>query len=222
MIQTVSVAVGKQYEKEVERLLEQYPKTILITENTQGIEKSFEMSLLNGLATKCAFGTLLPSSLEGSIIFCDADLRPNTTDPLQYFSVKKDTEIAYVVYEGVWNFPKRLEAYQKAIEKVGKLNSGFLYFKDINICKDVCKKWHEEFVKRNKQHLEDPNNSTGIYDEPALIAVLAKENYKIEFLDPRWNVWDTSSIPKERAYFLQDHLDGYNMYKITPNFRNEG
>ncbi len=218
----VCVAIGKQYELEAKRLLKEYPETILITEETEGIEKSFEMPLLNGLATKCLFGTLLPKDLKGPILFCDADLFPNTSDPLQYFKVKEETEIACVIYSGNWNFPKRLEAYQNAIRKVGKINSGFLYFKNIEVCQDVCKKWHEEFVKRNQEHLENPDGSTGIYDEPALIAVLASENYIIEHLDPRWNVWDTSDTPKENAYFIQGHIGDYNMYKLTPSFRNEG
>jgi hypothetical protein len=222
-VNIVCVAVGKQYELEAQRLLKEYPQTILITEETEGIEKSFEMPLINGLATKCMFGVLLPNDLDGPIIFCDADLQPNTSNPLQYFHVQEDTEIGYVVYQGKWNFPKRLENYQKAIEKVGKINSGFLYFKNINICKEICKLWHEEYTTRMRRYFNNPEDPllTGEYDEPSLIAVMNKNNFKFEFLDPRWNVWNTSGVPKENAYFIQDHIGDYTMYQSTPTFRNE-
>tara|TARA_R110000868_G_scaffold314546_2_gene575477 strand:+ start:354 stop:1034 length:681 start_codon:yes stop_codon:yes gene_type:complete len=226
----VSVAVGKQYELEVQRLLEAYPNTIVITQRTPGIETAFSLQLLNGLATKCLFGCLLPDDSQGPVVLCDADLHPLIEDPLKQFSVKDETDVAYVIYQGKWHFPKRLEAYEKAIAKVGKINSGFVYFKNIQICKEICKEWHAEYMKRMDHHKIHPDlhmvvdypSSTGEYDEPSLIYVLDKKNYNIEYLDPRWNVWDGSPTPKAEAYFYQEHLNDWNMYKLNPSFRNEG
>jgi hypothetical protein len=219
----VSVAVGQQYELEVQRLLKAYPQTIVITERSEGIERSFDLPILNGLATKCKFGLLIPEDLKGPIIFCDADLYPVIEDPLQYFSVKPETDIAYVVYPGKWHFPPRLKDFERAIRKTGKINSGFMYFKNIDICRDVCYKWHKEYLKRMNLHLQgiEKADLTGEYDEPSLVFVLNEENYNLEFLDPRWNVWPTSNIKSSEAYFIQSHLNGWNMYKHTPGFKNE-
>lgn len=222
----VSVAVGKQYELEVQRLVNHYPQTIVITERTFGAETAFTSSILNGLATKCKFGTLLPKDLKGPIIFCDADLYPVVDNPLQYFKVKEETDIAYVVYTGSWHFPPRLKEYAKAIEKTGKLNSGFMYFKNIDVCQDVCLKWYNVYMERMDHHKINPNvklsyevNSQGEYDEPSLVFVLNKEKYNIEFLDPKWNVWD--NFDGTNAYFIQKHIGDWTMYKEIPTFRNE-
>ena len=150
----VSVAVGKQYELEVQRLVKAYPQTTVITERTPGVENTFSLSLLNGLSTKCKLGLLIPSNLKGPILFCDADLYPVVEDPLQYFQVQKETDIAYVVYSGTWHFPPRLSTFQEAIKKTGKINSGFMYFRNIEICRDVCFKWHQEYLSR-MNHLRD-------------------------------------------------------------------
>lgn len=225
----VSVAIGEQYEKEVARLVEAYPTTIVITSETAGVEKAFKMPVLNGLATKCKFGLLIPDNLKGPIIFCDADLYPVVEDPMQYFEVKPETDIAYVTYSGMWHFPERLKDFERCIQKVGKINSGFIYFKNIDICRDVCSKWHKEYLKRMDSHLlssrldlaVDNPSDAGEYDEPSLVFVVNETNYNLEFLDPRWNVWDDYSDLKKNAYFIQSHLDGKTIYEKLPNFRNE-
>ena len=214
----VSVAVGKQYELEVQRLVKHYLQTIVITERTPGVETSFDIPVLNGLATKCKFGTLIPQDIKGPVIFCDADLYPVIENPLQYFKVKEETDIAYVTYPGKWFFPKRLEKYQEAIRKTGKINSGFVYFKNIEVCRDVCAKWYKEYLKRMDMYKD---SGIGEYDEPSLVFVLYNENYNLEFLDQRWNVWDTSNCPKEEAYFVQSHLNNWSPYAVTPGFKNE-
>lgn len=212
----VSVAVGKQYELEVQRLVKAYPQTIVITEKTPGIETSFTNPLLNGLATKCMFGTLLPQDLKGPIIFCDADLYPVVNDPLQYFEVKEETDIAYVVYPGTWHFPPHLKDFEIAIRKTGKINSGFMYFKNIDVCKEICSKWHKEYLKRMNDYLTGKviGDRKGEFDEPSLILILEKENYNLEFLDQKWNVWNGSNIPKE-IYFKQSHIN-FDPYISNP------
>lgn len=223
MLNMVTVAVGAQYEMECQRLLKAYPQTIVITQRTAGVETSFQLPVLNGLATKCKFGLLLPQHLQGPILFCDADLYPVKPDPLQHFSVKPDTDVAYVIYPGVWHFPPQLKEFEKALRKTGKINSGFMYFKNIQVCKDICYKWHQEYLKRMNMHLQgiEQADLTGEYDEPSLVFVLNRENYNLEFLDPKWNVWGTSDVPQHEAYFVQQHIGGYNMYDLTPGFRND-
>jgi hypothetical protein len=223
MYNIVSVAVGMQYEKEVQRLLKAYPQTIVITQRTSGVETSFKIPVLNGLATKCKFGLLIPENLKGPILFCDADLYPVKQDPLQYLKIKPETDVAYVIYPGKWHFPPRLKDFENAIQKTGKLNSGFMYFKNIDVCRDVCHKWHNEYMKRMNMHLNgiEKADITGEYDEPSLVYVLNKESYNLEFLDDRWNVWPTSKINKQEAYFVQEHLDNYTMYALTPGFKND-
>ena len=225
----VSVAIGEQYEKEVARLTESYPSTIVITSETAGIETAFKMPLLNGLATKCKFGLLIPQNLQGPIIFCDADLYPVVENPMQYFQVKPETDVAYVTYGGTWHFPERLKDFERCIQKVGKINSGFIYFKNIDICRNVCSDWDKEYLKRMNNYLQSPAldlvidypSDAGEYDEPSLVFVLDKAKYNLEFLDPKWNAWDGCGNPKENAYFVQSHLDGNTMYNEIPNFKNE-
>lgn len=234
----VSVAIGEQYEKEVARLLEAYPQTIVITSETDGIETAFTIPTLNGLATKCKFGLLIPQDLDGPIIFCDADLHPVVEDPMQYFEVKPETDIAYVTYGGTWHFPEKLKKFEKSIQKTGKINSGFMYFKNIDICRDVCSKWHKEYLKRMShylsaesmpsdvidwtQYLDEAIPKAGEYDEPSLVFVLNETDYNLEFLDPKWNVWEMYDKSQNNAYFIQSHLDGKTMYDEIPNFNNEG
>jgi hypothetical protein len=220
----VSVAVGAQYELEVQRLTKAYPQTIVITERTPGVETFFELPLLNGLATKCKFGLLIPKDLQGPILFCDADLYPVIKNPLQYFKVKEETDIAYVVYPGIWHFPPRLKDFERAIRKTGKINSGFMYFRNIDICQDVCFKWHKKYIERMNEYLSGKveGDRKGEFDEPSLVFVLEKENYNLEFLDPKWNVWgniitvqNSLSHNISDCYFRQDHL-GWDPYIANP------
>lgn len=222
----VSVAVGAQYELEVQRLVKAYPQTIVITERTPGVETSFAMPLLNGLATKCKFGLLIPEDLKGPIIFCDADLYPVIEDPLQYFFVKDDTDIAYVPYPGKWHFPSYFKDLEDAIKKInGKINSGFMYFKNIKICREICYQWHKKYLERvelfkNQKLL---THREGEFDEPSLVLVLADSSYNIEHLNPKWNVWGNGytasfneSYSVNNVYFRQWHMGGYSPYQSYP------
>jgi hypothetical protein len=62
----------------------------------------------------------------------------------------------------------------------------------------------------------------GEFDEPALCLVLAQENYNIEFLDPKWNVWGNDitiqnniSYDIKDCYFKQSHID-WCPYEANP------
>lgn len=218
----VSVAIGKLYELEAQRLLEKYPQTILITNKTDEIETKYKIPNLNGLATKSNFANLIKENLVGPVFLCDADLFPVINDPLQFFKVKEETDIAYVVYGGTWHYPAKLKHFEEAIKKVGKINSGFIYFKNHQIAKDVCSKWYKKYKERMDEYLDGTSGDDryGEYDEPSLCLVLAEENYKLEFLDPKWNCWNTG--PKsENPMFVQKHLNGHDPYAMFPEICND-
>jgi len=217
----VSVAVGAQYELEVQRLLKSYPQTFVITERTEGIETQYSNAILNGLTTKANFANLIPSDLEGPVLLCDADLYPVVEDPLQFFSVKLETDIAYVVYGGKWHYPPKLKYFEEVVNKVGKINSGFMYFRDIEIARDVCTKWSKLYKERMDEYIfgRSGDDRKGEYDEPSLCLVLAKENYNLEFLDPKWNVWNTGPT-SDTPMFKQKHLNTWDPYAASPEICN--
>ena len=209
-MQIVIPAIGAQYELEAARMLSAYPSAMLITERTPGIETSFSIPLLNGLATKANFASFLPDDLKGPILLCDADLFPVVPDPLSAFSVKQTTDIAYVPYPGKLITP--WPDYNAALEVTSKINSGFIYFKNITIAKHVSSLWYEKYKERMNQYLSGEVNTDrkGEFDEPSLILVLSKLNYNLELLDQKWNVWD--AFQGDVAYFKQEHLSNYSPY----------
>lgn len=217
----VSVAVGKQYELEVQRLVKAYPQTIVITERTPGVETKYKQPILNGLTTKANFANLVFDNLEGPVLLCDADLYPVVENPLQYFQVKKDTDIAYVVYGGKWHYPPKLKHFEEAVNKVGKINSGFMYFKNLEVAREVCTKWSQKYRERMDDYLEgrSGDDREGEYDEPSLCLVLAEENYNLELLDPKWNIWNTGPT-SGTPMFKQKHLDTWDPYAYSPEICN--
>lgn len=219
---TASVAVGQRYEIEAQRILKEYPETFLITERSPGVETKYSVPLLNGLATKCKFGTLLPDSVDKPIIFFDADLVPMIPNPLQHFRVKDETEIAMVPYPGKWHTPD--DAFTKALQRYGNLNSGFIYFKNLKIAKDFCTLWHKKYLERIDDYLSGKikTDRTGEFDEPSLVFVLANSDYIFEPLDPKWNVWGNDmtlengcSHEVKNPYFRQMHI-GWSPYEENP------
>jgi hypothetical protein len=210
-MQIIIPAVGAQYELEALRMLNVYPNSILITERTHGVETSFDIPLLNGLATKANFGYFLPDNLEGSVLLCDADLFPVVPDPLSSFHVNPDTDVAYVPYPGRLITP--WSDYNDALEITKQINSGFIYFKDVTIAKHVSSLWYKKYKERMNQYLSGEVNTDrkGEFDEPSLILVLSKLNYNLELLDYKWNVWDP--FQGEEAYFKQQHLNNYIPYE---------
>lgn len=211
-MQIIIPAIGAQYELEALRMLNAYPDSILITERTQGIEVSFDIPLLNGLATKANFGYFLPDDLEGPVLLCDADLFPVVPDPLSSFHVNLDTDVAYVPYPGRLITP--WSDYNTALEITRQINSGFVYFKNVKIAKHISTLWYRTYIKRMNEYLTGnvDTDRKGEFDEPSLILTLSKLDYNIEFLDNKWNVWD-SAAQGEVAYFKQQHLNNYIPYE---------
>lgn len=196
-----SVAIGEQYEKEAVRL--QRTVNLPIEFFTKKSDKYIEVNpdpLINGLWHKCNFANYIDEA-EGAVVFMDADMFTLTENPFDTFKVKKSTDFAYVPYQGKWHLPDAVR--QSAFDFHGhKINSGFMYFKNLEIAKVICTKWAEELLKRPLDLIKNE------YDEWALMIALTKLNYKIELLNSKWNVWELGTeeeIKASNSIFFQSH-----------------
>lgn len=137
----------------------------------------------------------------------DADLFSLGKDLLKKFKVKKDTDIAFVPYGGKWYYPDQIR--QKAFNHFGyKINSGFIYFRNLSIAKDVCTAWANAYPERVKLYGIAPNVTKNEYDEYALMIALMDKTYKIELLSQKWNNWELKTeeeILKSDSPFFQSH-----------------
>ena len=140
----------------------------------------------------------------------DADMFTLSVNPFEDFSVNSDTDVAYVPYDGRWHLPDNIR--QEAFNYHGhKINSGFMYFRTLEIAKDICTHWQHEYLERVKLYENNtPNITKYEYDEYALMIALMKLNYKVELLDKKWNNWELSHSTKEEilnsdSIFFQSH-----------------
>lgn len=196
-----SVAIGEKYEKEAVRL--QRTVNLLIEVFTKASDNYVEVNpdpLINGLWHKCNFANYIDEADE-AVVFMDADMFTLTENPFKTFKVKKSTDFAYVPYEGKWYFPDAIR--QEAFNHHGhKINSGFMYFKNLEIAKNICTKWAEEFLKRPLHWIKNE------YDEYALMIALMNMDYKVELLDGKWNDWELGTeeeIKSSKSIFFQSH-----------------
>ena len=196
-----SVAIGEKYEKEAVRL--QRTVKLPIEVFTKSSNKYVEINpdpLINGLWHKCNFANYIEQA-EGAVVFMDADMFTLTENPFKTFKVKKSTDFAYVPYEGKWYFPDAIR--QEAFNHHGhKINSGFMYFKNLEIAKNICTKCAEEFLKRPLHWIKNE------YDEYALMIALMNMDYKVELLDGKWNDWELGTeeeIKSSKSIFFQSH-----------------
>jgi hypothetical protein len=202
-----SVAIGEQYELESERLKRTVSNEIEVfnKSNDKYIQVN-EDPLIDGLWHKCNFANYI-DEVEGAIVFMDADMFTLTENPFKNFKVKKTTDFAYVPYEGKWHLPDTIR--QEAFDYHGhKINSGFMYFKNLEIAKAICSQWQWEYLEREKLYDVDKGTSKHEYDEWALMIALTKLNYKIEVLDSKWNVWELQTkeeIKSSNSIFFQSH-----------------
>ena len=202
-----SVAIGEQYELESERLKRTVSNEIEVfnKSNDKYIQVN-EDPLIDGLWHKCNFANYI-DEVEGAIVFMDADMFTLTENPFKNFKVKKTTDFAYVPYEGKWHLPDTIR--QEAFDYHGhKINSGFMYFKNLEIAKAICSQWQWEYLEREKLYDVDKGTSKHEYDEWALMIALTKLNYKIEVLDSKWNVWELQTkeeIKTSNSIFFQSH-----------------
>lgn len=202
-----SVAIGEQYELESERLKRTVSNEIEVfnKSNDKYIQVN-EDPLIDGLWHKCNFANYI-DEVKGAIVFMDADMFTLTENPFKNFKVKKTTDFAYVPYEGKWHLPDTIR--QEAFDYHGhKINSGFMYFKNLEIAKAICSQWQWEYLEREKLYDVDKGTSKHEYDEWALMIALTKLNYKIEVLDSKWNVWELQTkeeIKTSNSIFFQSH-----------------
>lgn len=196
-----SVAIGKKYEEEAVRL--QRTVNLPIEVFTKANSKYTEVNsdpLINGLWHKTNFANYI-DDVDGPVVFMDADMFTLTGDCFKDFKVKEDIDFAYVPYLGKWFFPDAIR--QCAFDHHGhKINSGFMYFRTLEIAKNICTKWAEEFLKRPLPWIKNE------YDEYALMIALLEMEYKIELLDGKWNTWELNTeeeIKASSSVFFQSH-----------------
>ncbi len=207
----ISVAIGEQYEKEVQRLKEQIPELLVVTSRNENYEKISEDALVDGLATKTAIGKFLPTDRDGPVFFCDADLY--SVDGKNHIDsfVEPDADIAMVRYPGTYHYPEgeRREIY----EATGlNYNSGFIWFRNHDIAREISTEWLETYKIRMGVYGTLRKDSINEYDEPAMMQVLSSGKWRHTTLDPKWNNWEDS---KDEDLFRQDHLDKFNGYDTT-------
>lgn len=202
-----SVAIGEQYEREAERLQKSMKplKVSVLTE--KDVERVSDDNLINGLYHKTNFANYINPDKKGAIVFQDADMFTLTDDPFKDFNVKKDTDFAYVPYKGKWHLPDKIR--QDAFDYHGhKINSGFMYFKNLEIAKKICTQWQYEYLEREKLYDVSKGTSKHEYDEWALMVALSKIDLTIELLDKKWNNWELLTKEEMLAsgdVFFQSH-----------------
>jgi hypothetical protein len=202
-----SVAIGEKYELEAERLKRSVSNGIeVFTKSNSRYVQVSEDPLINGLWHKCNFANYIDDA-EGAVVFMDADMFTLTENPFSSFKVKKTTDFAYVPYKGKWHLPDTIR--QEAFNYHGhKINSGFMYFKNLEIAKNICNQWQYEYLEREKLYDVNKGTSKYEYDEWALMIALSKLNYKVELLDSKWNDWELGTeeeIKNSSSIFFQSH-----------------
>lgn len=203
-----SVAIGEQYEIEAKRLQKSMkPLNVKVFTNAD-VEKKSEDNLINGLYHKTNFANYIDDNIKGAIVFMDADMFTLSDEPFKDFKIKSDTDFAYVTYKGKWHLPDEIR--QSAFNYHGhKINSGFMYFKDLETARKICNQWQYEYLEREKLYDVDKGTSKYEYDEWALMIALQKlSEIKIELLDKKWNNWELNTkeeILNSDSVFFQSH-----------------
>jgi len=195
-----TVAIGENYIKEANRLKQSVPSLNIFTTESSKYKTLGDSQLVDGLYHKANFASYIDRA-KGPVFFMDADLYSNIDNPMETFKVSEDVDIAFVPYKGKWYFPD--EERIQAVEKLGcKVNSGFMYFKDLKTAKKICKEWLEVLKRRLPLNVHE-------YDEYSLMVVLANGDYKWEFLDDIWNDWGENTMGEpilENSIFRQKHI----------------
>lgn len=203
----VSVAIGKKYHTEVERLQRSLPLPVnVFTEENLKYERIHDSDLINGLYHKTNLGNYFDFEKDTPVIFCDADMFTLVKDPFKTFKIKEETDFAYVPYVGKWHFPDKIR--KECFDYHGhKINSGFMYFKDIDTAKKVSDVWSEAYKDRIKLY-DVTRGLVNEYDEYALMIGLMEIDLNIELLDSKWNEWtlnEKEDILKSNSIFFQSH-----------------
>jgi len=200
-----TVAIGDSYEREAARLKKCIDHDLIVFDKSNSSYKKMDDDpLIDGLYHKTNFANYIEGYNENSpVIFCDADLFSLKPKPLSTFKPHKDTDIAYVPYQGKFHYPDNLR--QEAFEWFEyKINSGFMYFKSLKIARDIGDEWRIKYLERSKINKFE-------YDEIALMYVLQKYDYNIELLDLKWNNWyHNSKLTPRSVMERKEAIDFYN------------
>lgn len=203
-----SVAIGEQYEKESNRLKKSMIPLNVDVFTNKDVERQSDDNLLNGLYHKSNFANYIERDIQGSVIFMDADMFTLTENPFESFKVENNTDLAYVPYSGKWHLPDKIR--QESFDYHGhKINSGFLYFKNLEVAIRICSQWRYEYLERGKLYDVEKGISKHEYDEWALMIALQKiPDLKVELLDKKWNHWQLDreeDIRNSKSIFFQSH-----------------
>lgn len=203
-----SVAIGEQYEREAERLSKCVPVEVFTKDNSN-YERVNDDPLIDGLWHKTNFANYIDDDVKGPVIFMDADIVCFDEDPFKDFKVKKGTEVAYVPYDHKFYLPDKIR--QDVFDYHGhKINSGFMYFKDLKTARKICDHWQNSYLEREKLYDVEKGTSKHEFDEWALMITLKELNPKIELLDKKWNVWEFDTKEEMLNFggvFFQTHKD---------------
>lgn len=202
-----SVAIGIKYEREAERLKRSVPLPVeVFTTSNEKYKRVSEDPLIDGLWHKANFANYV-DKVDGAVIFMDADMFTLKQNPFDGFSVPDGTDIAYVPYGGKWWLPDEIR--QSAFDYHGhKINSGFIWFKDLETSKWICNQWQWEYLEREKLYDVDKGTSKYEYDEWALMIALMKLKPKVHLLEKKWNHWELNTeeeIKASDSIFFQSH-----------------
>lgn len=202
-----SVAIGEKYEREAQRLNRSLGGIVEVftKDSPLYLQKSAD-PLIDGLWHKTNFANYIEETAE-PIIFIDADAFTLKQNPFADFSVDENTDFAYVPYSGNWHLPDTIR--QNAYNFHGhKINSGFMYFKNLELAKAICNQWQFEYLEREKLYNVQAGTSKYEYDEWALMIALSKLNYTTQILDKKWNDWTLSTKEEmlaSNSIFFQSH-----------------
>jgi len=204
-----TVSIGEAYHPQAERLqrsLKDIPVTV-INESHPDYTQVNADPLINGLYHKANFANYIEADQNEPILFMDADAFTLKDNPFEDFTIPEGTDIAFVQYKGKWHFPDQIR--QQAFDHFGyKINSGFLWFKDLQTAQLVCTAFASEYLKRVELYGNVHNVTKNEYDEYALMIALKDLNLNIHLLDSKWNDWELSTEEEFEAsdsVFFQSH-----------------
>ena len=202
-----TVAINEQYKSEAVRLQNSVGEDIFVfTEDNPLYNKVHDNSTIDGLYHKCNFANYIDTvEVDTPVIFMDADMFSLSENPLSTFNVETDVDFAFVPYTGKYSFPDTDR--QRAFDFFGcMINSGFMYFKNISIARQICTAWAEIYLIRSAESYEKYDYVE--YDEYSLMLAIEKMGLNVSRLDAKWNMWTLSTRDEMAAsggIFFQSH-----------------
>lgn len=160
---TVTIVWNSETEAESVKLLAAYPETQVVPKTTPNIQSA-----------KVNLGSFLSDDIEGSVIFVDANLNPNVQQPLESLSVDPLVDVAYMTYGGNWHFPE--QELNQAFQTYGMPHTGLIYFKNVQVAKQVSQAWNQIYQNTNK----------GEWEERAFLLALEQTGVTTGELDSEW------------------------------------